>query len=564
MLSAIFFGCVAALIAAYLLYGTFLKKRFDLDDSRQTPARLLEDGHDYCPARRPVLFGHHFSSIAGAGPIVGPVLAAIAFGWLPALLWIVLGAIFIGGVHDMGSLVASIRHKARSVAAIARENITPRAGKLFLLFIWLALVLVLAAFIDLTASTFVADGGVATSAGIYILLALVFGICLHRSKLTLGVGTLIFVPLVFAAIWAGQQYPLSGAEGAGAHGMHDIYVYVLAAYCFIASIAPVWVLLQPRDYLSSFLLYACLLGGGAGVILSGAPIEYPAFVSLEDEALGFLLPALFITVACGACSGFHSIVASGTTAKQLARESDARPVGYGAMLVEGLLAIIALAAVMVCATGSAELEGPATKVFANGLGRFLSSVGVAPDVGAAFGLLAISTFLLTTLDTATRLARYVFEELVGARVFSIKIAATILTLGVPLLIVAIPVESGGKTVPAYKMIWPIFGATNQLLGGLALLTVAVWLKRSGRKTYRAVLFVMVPMAFMIIVTVFALVQILIRTATSEEGLSTTASIVRFSASSLLLLLSLVLISEAVRSLGSANAGRDPKSGREEP
>jgi len=550
MLSAVFVGCVASLIAGYLLYGSFLARRFGLDDSRQTPAVRLEDGHDYCPARKPVLFGHHFSSIAGAGPIVGPVLAAIAFGWLPALLWIVIGAIFIGGVHDMGSLVASIRHKARSVAAIARENITPRAGKLFLLFIWLALVLVLAAFIDLTASTFVADGGVATSAGIYIVLALVFGICLHRLKISLGLGTLIFVPLVFAAIWVGQQAPLTGADSIGADGMHTVFVYVLAGYCFIASIAPVWILLQPRDYLSSFLLYACLLGGGAGVILSGAQIEYPALRAFNDEALGFLLPALFITVACGACSGFHSIVASGTTAKQLARESDARPVGYGAMLVEGLLAIIALAAVMVCAVGSADLEGPATKVFACGLGRFLSIVGIAPDVGAAFGLLAISTFLLTTLDTATRLARYVFEELVGARSFPIKIAATILTLGVPLLIVAIPVESGGKIIPAYKMIWPIFGATNQLLGGLALLTVAVWLKRSGRRTYRALLFVLIPMVFMVVVTMFALVQIMIRCTTFEGGLSTPAAVIKCSASGVLLLLSLVLVTEAVGSLKS--------------
>jgi len=553
MLSAVFVACVVCLIVGYRLYGSFLARRFGLDDSVQTPAVTLEDGHDYCPARKPVLFGHHFSSIAGAGPIVGPVLAAIAFGWLPALLWIVIGAIFIGGVHDMGSLVASIRHKARSVAAIARENITPRAGKLFLLFIWLALVLVLAAFIDLTASTFVADGGVATSAGIYIVLALLFGFSLHRLKISLGVGTLIFVPLVFAAIWAGQQAPLScadsiGAGPLGAAGAHTLFVYVLAGYCFIASIAPVWVLLQPRDYLSSFLLYACLLGGGAGLIFSGAQIEYPALRAFNDEALGFLLPALFITVACGACSGFHSIVASGTTAKQLARESDARPVGYGAMLVEGLLAIIALAAVMVCAVGSAGLEGPATTVFAGGLGRFLSTLGVAPDVGAAFGLLAISTFLLTTLDTATRLARYVFEELVGVRSFPIKIAATILTLGVPLLIVAIPVESGGKTIPAYKMIWPIFGATNQLLGGLALLTVAVWLKRSGRKTFRALLFVLIPMAFMIVVTVFALVQIMIRCASSEAGLSSAPSMVKFSASGILLLLSMVLIAEAVRSL----------------
>jgi len=553
MLSLVFILSLALFVAGYLVYGAFLRRRFALNDENPTPAVELEDGLDYCPARTPVLFGHHFSSIAGAGPIVGPVLAGIAFGWLPALIWIVLGAIFIGGVHDMGSLAASIRHKARSVAEIARENVTPRAGKLFLIFIWLALILVLAAFIDLTASTFVADGGVATSSGLYIVLALLFGLVTYRLKAPLWLGTLIFVPLVIAVVWVGQQAPATAAlDSSDPERLTRFWVWILAGYCFVASITPVWVLLQPRDYLSSFLLYACLGGGAAGLIFSGREIVYPATLPFHNEALGHLLPALFITVACGACSGFHSIVASGTTAKQLIREEAAQPIGYGAMLVEGLLAVMALATVMVCTLGSQDLSGPPTQVFSRGLGSFFGVLGIPSQAGASFALLAISTFLLTTLDTATRLGRYVFEELLGRGGWVLKIAATLLTLGLPLAIISIRVESGGVVVPAYKMIWPIFGATNQLLGGLALLTVALWLKRSGGLRIQAVLFVLVPMAFMIIVTVWALVQIVLQCLRVEGGLTVTANAVKFGAAGMLLMLAVVLIVEAI---GSLRGGR---------
>jgi carbon starvation protein len=542
MLSFVFLFSLACFFFAYLLYGPFLRRRFGLDDSRPTPAVALEDGVDYCPARTPVLFGHHFSSIAGAGPIVGPVLAGVAFGWLPALIWVVLGAIFIGGVHDMGSLAASIRHGARSVAEIARENITPRAGRLFLLFIWFALLLVLAAFIDLTASTFVADGGVASSSAFYILLALLFGLCLYRLKISLRLGTVIFVPLVFVVIWAGQQVPADAVVAAA--DAKQIYVFVLIAYCFVASITPVWLLLQPRDYLSSFLLYACLAGGAAGIVLSGADVRYPAFRSFSSDSFGFLFPALFITVACGACSGFHSIVASGTTAKQLATERAAQAIGYGGMLTEGALAVIALAAVMVCAVGSGALDGPPTEVFARGLGGFFAALGIPVEAGVSFGLLAISTFLLTTLDTATRLARYVFEELIGAKGWWVKIVATVFTLGFPLLITSIPVTMDGKAVPAYKMIWPIFGSTNQLLAGLALLTLSVWLKRTGRKA----LFAVIPMIFMLAVTLWAIVAIIVGCLSKKEGIGEAGNLVRFSASSLLLVLALFVIAEAFRSL----------------
>lgn len=563
MLPVLFLICLACFILGYRFYGAFLRRRFGLDDSRPTPAVEQADGVDYCAARTPVLFGHHFSSIAGAGPIVGPVLAGIAFGWLPALIWVVLGAIFVGGVHDMGSLAASIRHKACSVAEIARENITPLAGKLFLIFIWLALILVLAAFIDLTASTFVADGGVATSSGLYILLALAFGFLLYRMRIPLALGTLVFVPLVFAAIWLGQQAPVAVVSGevaaaaADPDALKQTYVFVLAAYCFAASILPVWLLLQPRDYLSSFLLYGCLAGGSVGLVLSGHDISYPALQPFHHESFGYLVPALFITVACGACSGFHSIVASGTTAKQLPRETAAQPVGYGGMLTEGVLAVVALAAVMVCAEGSGALQKHPTQIFAAGLGRFMDVLGIPESAGATFGLLAISTFLLTTLDTATRLARYVAEELLGRRDWIVKMFVTAATLGLPLLIVSSRVEVNGVIVPAYKLIWPLFGSTNQLLAGLALLTITVWLKRSGTRT-AGLLVSLLPMVFMIGVTLLALGQILLQAAATGDGLTETANAVKFGAALLLLLLALVLIFEAVRSLRSPP---EPESAR---
>ncbi len=552
MLSVVFLIALACFVAGYVLYGSYLARRFGLDDSRPTPAHTLSDGLDYCPARAPVLFGHHFSSIAGAGPIVGPVLAAVAFGWLPALIWVVLGSIFIGGTHDMGSLVASIRHKARSIAEIAREEITPRAGKLFLLFIWLALLLVLAAFIDLTRSTFVDDNGVAVSSGLYIVLACLFGFSLYRLKVPLWVGTAIFVPLVFGAIWAGQA-AMPGEEGvvAAPGSFDDCFLPVLVFYCFVASITPVWILLQPRDYLSSFLLYACLLCGAVGIVFSGSGIEYPALLSFQSEKFGFLFPALFIVVACGACSGFHSIVASGTTAKQLSRETDARRVGYGGMLTEGVLALIALAAVMVLATGSDMLKTKPTQIFAAGLGSFSAVLGIPEEAGFSFGLLAISTFLLTTLDTGTRLARYVFEELVGRRDWWMKIVATAVTLGIPCLILSVEVTVKGEKVPAYEVIWPIFGATNQLLGGLALLTISVWLKRTGRSA----LFAVVPMIFMICATLWALGQNVFFGLTREGGLAAGADVVRFISSLVLIVLALILVMEAVRTLGGKRGGK---------
>ena len=550
MLATIFLTVLVFFAGGYLVYGRFLRNRLGLDDDRATPAHALRDDMDYCPARAPILLGHHFSSIAGAGPILGPIIAGLAFGWLPVLLWVAIGAVFIGGVHDFGALVASIRHKARSVAEVARCHMSPTANKLFGIFIWLALVLVLAAFIDVTAKTFVEDGGVATASLIFIGLALLFGVAVYRMKLPLSGLTLIFVGLMGLGVWAGTALPLDAGwiEGLSGLAPEKSFTWILVAYCFVASIVPVWMLLQPRDYLSSFLLYGCLLGGAAGILCFDGAIEFPPFLSMHNDEFGYLVPALFIIVACGACSGFHSIVSSGTTAKQLNRETDAVRIGYGAMLLEGVLAFIALAAIMTCAQTDPDLGKHPTRVFAAGFGRFTEALGIPAHLGMLYGGLAISTFLLTTLDTATRLARYVFEELVGRRGIGMKLTANVCTLGLPLLLLNLDVESGGETLPAYKLIWPMFGATNQLLGGLALLTVTVWLKKTGRKC----LFAAIPMVFMIVMTGVALVQIIIRAARAEGGLWDGANAVRFGYSLVLLVLAGFLVVEAWRSLRTSD------------
>jgi len=550
MLTWILVISVLWFVGAYFVYGRMLRRKFGLDDSKPTPATTVNDRVDYCPTRTPVLFGHHFSSIAGAGPIVGPILAGALFGWGPALIWILVGAVLVGGVHDMGALIASIRHKARSIAEVARERISPSAQRLFLVFIWLALVLVLACFIDLTAQTYVTrtadlDGGsVATSSVIYILLAVAFGWLVYRFGTPLRTASLVFVPLVFAGIWVGLEAPIpqSAVSFAGiAPG--TTYVLILVTYCFIASLAPVWFLLQPRDYLSSFLLFGCLAGGTLGVLFGGYAIEYPAFLGFVSEKGDLLFPFLFIFIACGACSGFHSIVASGTTAKQTARESDALRIGYGGMLLEGLLAVLALATIMVLAKDPAGLTEKPTVLFASGFGRFASVLGVPPSLGVAFGLLAISTFLLTTLDTCTRLARFVLEELIGSRTATTRWLATAVTLAFPVMLLSLKVtDPAGNPMSAYRMIWPLFGATNQLLGGLALLTVTVWLRSTGRPAW----FTAIPCAFMVVMTTTALIYESVRLLGSD--LTTIGNAFKALYCGFLLLLTLFLVIEAARAL----------------
>ncbi len=500
---------IVVLLAGYRLYGRWLERALGVDGEAATPATTLNDGLDYVPARPAMLFGHHFSSIAGAGPIVGPVIAAIAFGWLPSLIWVLLGAILVGGVQDFSALVASIRHRARSVAEIAREQISPLANSLFLVFVWFALVYVIVVFVDLTSATFTSAPGVASSSLLYIGLAVAFGLLLSRAGMRLATVSLIFVPLVFVGIWLGQRLPLV-LPLADPGQAWDIS---LLLYCLVASVLPVWLLLQPRDYLSSYLLFACLAGGVLGVLVGGGATpagaeRLPAIVAFSDKNLGLLFPAMFVTIACGACSGFHSVVASGTTAKQLAREHHARPVAYGGMLLEALLAVLAIVAVMVVGLSAASGKAP-TIVFAQGFGLLLANLGLPVELGRHFGALAISTFLLTTLDTCTRLGRYVLEELFrlprGNRLTIVL--ATAATLALPAIFTQLTLHlPDGSPAPAWRVIWPVFGATNQLLGALALLVVTAWLKNTGRRYA----FAAIPMLFMFSVTLVALVQLIWR------------------------------------------------------
>jgi len=391
-------------------------------------------------------------------------------------------------------------------------------------------------FLDLTSATFVARPGVASSSVMYIALALVFGLLLARTSIRLGPASLVFVPLVFLFIWLGQKLPLS-LPVADPGQAWDL---TLLFYCLVASVLPVWLLLQPRDYLSSYLLFACLAGGVVGAVASGGSLPdgvapLPAIVTFNDANLGLLFPAMFITIACGACSGFHSVVASGTTAKQLSNERHARPVAYGSMMLEGLLATLAIVTVIIVGTGAAKGQAP-TVTFAEGFGYLLGRLGLSAEAGAHFGALAISTFLLTTLDTCTRLGRYVLEELLrlprGNRLT--VVLSTAGTLLLPAFLTQITLyQPDGTPAPAWQVIWPVFGATNQLLGALALLVVTVWLRSRGRKY----LFTAIPTVFMFAVTLVALAQLIwrYRPLTLIGGIATG-----------LFILAVILLVEAIR------------------
>jgi carbon starvation protein len=563
MLAGILIAVVVLFVLAYRTYGAWMSRVFGLNDRHLVPAEGQYDGVDHVPTKTQVLLGHHFSSIAGAGPIVGPILAGLFFGWLPALLWIIAGSILVGGVHDFGATIASVRHKARSVAELAKQYITPRAYKLFLAFIFLALIYVIVVFMDLTAATFVDvemnGSGVAVSAMLFVGLALVMGYLTFRHGMGIRNGTLIFLPLLLLAIWVGDQVTVQNlVPPIGGSGKNS-WNLVLLGYCVIAAITPVWVLLQPRDYLSSWLLYLSVIGAGVGLLIGGlsGAVEvsgsWPALVLPGDVTalgiahLGPLFPILFITVACGACSGFHSIVASGTTSKQISCETDTRRVGYGAMLIEGVVAVIALSAVMVLPFGAEAFGETPIAIYAGGIGTFLSQFGIPHKFGAHFGLLALSTFLLTTLDTCTRLGRYVVQEAFGWDKNDAKsrLVSTLATLVLPAILVFMsytdPVT--GQTLPAWRAVWPVFGATNQLLAALALLAVTVWLKRTGR-TWA---FAGVPMAFMLVMTMSALVLLIL-----QDG----PLIIRV-ISSALFVLGLMLSVEAARAFRLVELGPEP-------
>ena len=513
--------CIAVLLVGYVLYGGWLCKQWGVGESKEeTPAHTLEDGVDYVPAKAPILMGHHFSSIAGAGPITGPIGAAM-FGWLPVTLWVLIGGIFFGGVHDFGALFASIRHKGQSIGEIISVNMSRRAKRLFIIFSYLTLILVVAAFASIVASTFgatVKDGVIdkaASSANasvamvslLFILIAIVFGFAVYRQNAPMLVSSILGIVAIIICMVIGMNF-------------HPIYLttntwmIIVGIYIAIASVTPVWILLQPRDYLSSFLLYAMLIIAAFGVIGAHPSMDaFPAFAGFavdNGNGIQYLFPILFTTVACGAISGFHSLVSSGTTSKQLDKEKDAKPIAYGGMLLECVLAILTLCAIAYAykwnaANPDAKLAG-ATAIFAGGISKMVATIpGLAGTEHVLYTLLVLtySAFCLTSLDTATRLARFMFQEFwlepgqtpkditSGYKKLMVNpYFATILTviLGIAL----------GMT--GYSKIWGLFGAANQLLAGLGLLAVATWLGNIG-KNNKMFLF---PMGFMMIVTICSL------------------------------------------------------------
>ncbi len=502
-LSWVAIGACICFLLAYFTYGRLLARFFSLSNQTPTPAVTQNDGEDFVPARAPLLLGQHFSAIAAAGPIVGPILAGLWFGWLPALLWILLGSIFLGAVHDFSSLIGSVRHSARSIAEIVGEQMGRPAYLLFLSFIWLSLMYVITAFTDLTSASFVESqygGGVATASIFYLLIALAMGFILRSGKLSLSWTTAIFLPILAGGIWASQAFPLVIPQIAGVRPQ-VIWNLLLLVYCFIASVTPMWALLQPRGYLGGFFLYLVLAAGVIGIFLGGRTVQYPAFTGWTAANGMPLLPMLFVTIACGACSGFHGLVSSGTTSKQIAKEGDAHLVGYGGMLLEGLVAVIALSTVMLIAPGDALSSAQPDRIYASGLSRFVESFGIPREWAMSFTLLAFATFIYDTLDVATRLARYIFQELFGWEKGRGKFIATLLSLVLPAIFLCVTLkDASGHIVPAWKVFWTIFGTSNQLLAGLTLLGMTLWLKRLGKPIWLTG----IPTVFMLGMTLWSL------------------------------------------------------------
>ncbi|MBO4992396.1 MAG: carbon starvation protein A [Firmicutes bacterium] len=508
---------VAALACGYVFYGNWLCKQWGVGESKEeTPAHTMQDGVDYVPAPAPVLMGHHFSSIAGAGPITGPISALkLGFGWMPCLLWIVIGGIFFGGVHDFGALFASLRHGGRSIGEIISANMSKRAKMLFLIFAYLTLILVVAAFASIVAGTFSAtytetgavdyaasesNARVAMVSLLFIAIAIVFGFCVYRRNVPMKTASVIGILAIVAIIAIGMNFhPI--------YLSNSIWMWICGLYIAIASVTPVWILLQPRDYLSSFLLYAMLALAVVSVF-----VGHPSMASLpvmEAESCKTpVFPVLFTTIACGAISGFHSLVSSGTTSKQLDKETDAKPIAYGGMLLECVLAVLVLCAVAgyANANGGDISVGP-TAIFGGGIAGMIDpSHGAVYSVLFTLLVLTYSSFCLTSLDTATRLARFMFQEfwLDGSKgetpenvtgvkkVMSNMYVATGITVVLGVLL----------GMNGYGKIWALFGSANQLLAALGLLAVATWLSNIGKNNKMF----LIPMCFMLVVTVLSLIM----------------------------------------------------------
>jgi carbon starvation protein len=565
-LLAIVLGSAAILLVAYFTYGGVLARLFQLSPTAKTPAYELQDDVDFQPLAPKSLLPQHFSAIAAAGPIVGPILAGLTFGWVPALIWILVGSIFIGGVHDISALVASVRHKARSIAEVVREHMSPVSYVLFLAFIWIALVYIIVAFADVTASSFVGaakpeNGGVAGAAIagsslLYLILPIGMGLAIRYLKIPAGIATLVALPLVVGAVLAGKYVPidLQGWLQLDSEGTARKYwAAILLVYCLIAGVVPVWLLLQPRGELGGYFLYAALGIGALGLILGGGNAQYDAFRGFNVVDAGkppaALFPILFITIACGACSGFHSLIASGTTAKQLRRETDAKVIGYGTMLLEAMVAVVSLCCVMMFLPGSTELKGSPNQIYAQGLGRFAQTLGIPKEAAISFALLAFTTFVYDTLDVCTRLGRFIVEELTGLHNWVGKLIGTGLTAGVPLFFL---LRHPSGAPPLFQTFWNLFGASNQLLAALTLLGVTVWLWNTRRAAW--VWFVVgLPTVFMYTMSTWALLNMTLPKLLATNRPSFLADPVPY-VGLVLLGLAAAMLLEALRVIFVQNAG----------
>ena len=501
---------MVCLFAAYMLYGRWLANKWGIDPKAKTPAYTHEDGEDYVPSPKLVVFSHQFSSIAGAGPVTGPILAA-AFGWLPVLLWILIGGVFFGAVQDFGALYASVKNDGKSIGMIIEKYIGKTGKKLFLLFAWLFTLLVIAAFADIVATTFngfttdavtgevvknAPNAAAASISMLFIVVAILFGLFTKKFKPNQKVEFVIGIVLLFAMLAAGMAVPIYLGKNA--------WLGVIFVYLFLAAVMPMWLLMQPRDYLSSFLLIFMIIGAVVGLVVAHPVIEGNAFNGFTNASGQYLFPTLFITIACGAVSGFHSLVSSGTSSKTISNEKDMLFVGYGAMMVESLLGVIALV-IAVSATGVELPEGATPfQIFSINIAAFLEKLHIPAYVANSFMTMCVSALALTSLDSVARIGRMSFQELFMGdssdpkdwkgiqKVLCNKHFATIITLFFGFLL----------TLGGYNNIWPLFGAANQLLASLVLITLSVFLRTTGRTGWTLYF----PMCMMLVVTFTALIQ----------------------------------------------------------
>lgn len=539
------------LVFGYFAYGRWIAKQFNLDDSRETPANAVNDGEDFVPTPAFYLFGQHFSAIAAAGPIAGPIIACQAFGWLPCLLWIAFGVVLIGAVHDFAALTSSVRHGATSIAEITREKLGNGAGRAMMAFIWIALVYVIIAFTDITAGTFVSGddslknatgfnpgGAVAFASIAYLLLSIVLGLVERFLKPPLWLSTIIFVPAVFALAFLGTKFSTIFLLD------HKSWGALILIYCIAASLVPVWALLQPRGYLGGFVLYTALALGIIGIFFGGYTIEQPKFRSWDIGGMtGMLFPFLFVTIACGACSGFHGLVCSGTTSKQIDKESHAKSVGYGAMLAEGFVAFIALVTIMIVAEDVVKGVSPG-KIYGDGIGNFLTLIIGEQNKNFAItlGAMAFSTFVFDTLDVSLRLGRYIVQEIFGLKGKLGAVVGTLSTIAVPFVCVFIAPKG------SWSDFWTLFGASNQLLAALTLLSITAWLYQARQR----IAFTLIPMLFVLTITIWALGSLVYGNFRAAQGFD--VKLVNGIASLALISLAIYLVVTALIKLRGERSG----------